>query len=286
MNENRKISLELLARKTGCTVSNVKSQFLNDLVNENVSIILAQRLLIEFRQNKHNESIQLEINPNDTPASYLEEWILEYIESIKPVLNDQDKEKYIDLVKKMLKEDPELQKNLMDHLMLMEDPAEFYLNEAIELFVRKKDYYEAINSIEKVLNMNDIEKNPYLYRLRAECYAEIGQIDKAIIDYEIAIKSLLEIEPENFDFLCRCYSSIFDLYFKLEDWIKAELYINQALLISDNLISAVYKFKYFEKRSNLYKKLGRIELANNDLELSKKFRIKWKSEIPEDDLPF
>jgi hypothetical protein len=122
LSNNKEISLAILAKRIGCSTSNVKVEFLKDLAKDQPSIIAAQKLLIEFRQKKKTESIQLKIDPNDTPASFIETWILEFIESITPQPDDdKTHQEKVNYFKDMLQKDPDLQKRLLDHLINLEE---------------------------------------------------------------------------------------------------------------------------------------------------------------------
>ncbi|MEJ8758460.1 hypothetical protein WG947_15710 [Pontibacter sp. H259] len=77
--EAAKQSLLILAKRKGCTPDEAKEKFLDDLSIQNLSLEQLNAQLSLIRKNKYNESILFNIDPDDTPSAFLENWTHEFI---------------------------------------------------------------------------------------------------------------------------------------------------------------------------------------------------------------
>ncbi len=99
------------------------------------------------------------------------------------------------------------------------------------------------------------KKYPDAFLCRGEALEKLGRLKEAIVEYEVAV----EARPKSFDYR----RSLLRAYRKAGQNDKALVLVNQLLLEDDSP-------DLFYKRSDIYKKLGKNDLAKIDEERAKK----------------
>lgn len=290
-------SLLSLSEVYKCNPNQVKLKFFDELKNNKTTAIEAQNLIKEMGKKQYEESQLLNIEPNNTPSALKKEWLEEYIkekvyadrkretkeviadhlsenpELAKAVYNGNKSE-----IKKIIHEKPDLLNSYMENMVYAEKPAERYRIKAVNLVYKinsptpttQNEYLEAIQLINKGLEINEPETEPFLYALRAECYVKIGKSSNGIIDLNQAISFLKKVSPENYRQLAEFHKDLFDIYFSEKDYANAEKVINSALkIIESEAKNYMIKALCLKKRAELYKTVGKTEFADMDIKESK-----------------
>ena len=259
-------SKEYIANIFGCTVKEVKERFKQSLREKGHDAKEAKALIESFRNTKYKESRRLSIPLEDTPAAYMEQWTKEYFENREFADKKRTEEEVIDDFleeypgikgKVLFKDEPSMVVALENHPDLLElflteietagQPAERYRRSAIDEMVYNTNYKKAISLINEGLRFNCPRTHHLLLILRAECYNNISEYEKAINDAAHASSIIDDI-----------YDDSSDKYYLLYDLNKISLTAYQGL---DDLT-----------KSNSYKMFIEIHRA-------KAFMLDFKEEL-------
>ena len=101
-------SLAIIASKFGCNPNEAENHWLNETIKRMMhdgfttqqAIEILNKSLLNVRQQKHDEAIQRVIDPDDTCASFTEEWIRKLIEALRaqplePLTDENEDEEYL-----------------------------------------------------------------------------------------------------------------------------------------------------------------------------------------------
>ena len=194
------------------------------------------------------------------------------------MIDENKKDQLRETIKQVIKEQPDLFDSLMDQMLFHEDPAYYFLDKAIKLLAEYEDFKKAIPIINMGLNINDPDQNIYLYKLRGECKFNLNNNGDWFSDYQNAIDTVnLEDENRN-ELLSDIYIDVFELFMKVNDFIKAEEFINNALELANGMDGSFYNYECLKLRSTLYRELGKNTEADEDSRLSEEYERKWNAE--------
>jgi len=77
--DQKKISLTLLAKKMGCMPWQVKATYKEQLSSDNFTRVELKQTAQQWAMKKNEEGDVFGISPDNTSAAHLERWTLEYI---------------------------------------------------------------------------------------------------------------------------------------------------------------------------------------------------------------
>ncbi len=193
----------------------------------------------------------------------------------KRIMNTKDYDKAIELVKKILKEDPEIidAYMLLGNLHYRKKEFEQAMKNFYEVLKRKPDYnFATINIINCLIALNKFDQaiktiNTFLKRFPDDyaLYAELGKIYLIKEDYGKALdsyKTVIKLDPKNSEALNRI-GEILIIEGKLKE---AEENLTKALTITPTLKEAYYNLAQIEeKRGNIRKAMEyyKKEIENN-----------------------
>ena len=182
-------------------------------------------------------------------------------------------------IKNILSKNPKLFNSLMTDLAHIDEPAEKYRLTAIDLKFEGK-ITEAIEIIKYALTLNDKQTEPFLFKVRSDCYFALKDDLNGVRDLIFAINSLKSSLVSDSDFfnLSEFYNHLFSHYLKIEDYRLSEIYINMAIENINNLKDNYYcLYCYYENRSKLYNKMGYKDKSILDMEQSiKNYKLSEK----------
>lgn len=232
--QDKRDSLLRVAENTGCSIDQVKENFIKGLGEQQLTAAQTKEAIQICREYKYEESTVFNIDPEDTASAYMEEWTKEYFENKEyeykkrterevtedlmienPEFNHVVNSGDISKIEDFLGDNPDLIISHMESLMYADAPAEKYRKKAIEKFYDYKDYTGAIQLINKGLEFDEPETEPYLFSLRSKCAKKLLNYNDSLNDMDKAIESILKNFPED-------YFSIGDLL-KERGKIKQEL---------------------------------------------------------------
>ena len=179
--------------------------------------------------------------------------------------------------------------------------------EAIRLFEEANSAFDAENFEEALaLYQKFMEQNPEVYQIRfniGNCYAETGQFDLALTEYEAVIAKLdKEIENPDIKLKAKSVAAIGEVYLKKQDLEKAQEYFKQSIELSpdDQILSynvgEIYfsnnnmgeAVEYFSKAIEIkpdwadpYLKLGYVYLNQADYGMAKENFTKFMELAPD-----
>lgn len=271
--QDKRESLIRMARNLGCLPSQVKECFINGLKEQNLTVAQTEKAIQMSRQKKYEESKVFNIDPDDTAAAYMEEWTKEFLDN-KEYAGRQRTER--DIAESLLAENPELDRivrsgdELALHSFLSDNPdlmdsilenlestyesavestyesAEEYRDKAGDKFFDHKDYTGAIQLINKGLEFEDPQIEPYLYSLRAECQEKLLNYNDALKDMDKAIESILRNQPAE--------------YYMINDFLKERAEIKK--LLGDKVGAS--QDKKLAKEFYAKYEVNKLEGENND----------------------
>lgn len=105
--DQQKKSLFYLASKFNCDPSKIKENYLSYFKENQFSLDEIREARDHLRQNKIKESVAMNIDINNTPASFLEKWTSEHINELTKKEVSKD-----DSIQKIINDNPELKKLL------------------------------------------------------------------------------------------------------------------------------------------------------------------------------
>lgn len=232
--QDKRDSLLRMAVNMCCSPAQVRDNFIKELKEQQLTAALTKEAIQMLRQKKYEESEVFNIDPDDTGAAYMEEWTKEYSNNkgyayrkrtVREVTEDwmtenQELDRIVKSREKselhdFLFDNPDLMHSMLTDTVFADRPAEKYRQKAIDKFT-DKDYTGAIQLINKGLEFDEPETEPFLFKLRAECkgklsFAQLG----ALNDMNKAIKSILKNMP--------------DRYFSISDFLEKRGEIKQEL---------------------------------------------------------
>lgn len=262
----KQISLQQIANNFKCTPSDVKDFYFNILRTFKLEFVLNKIDEKVYQIPKHIQSQKLYIKPEDTPAAFMEKWIIEYIENkeysyrkrtkfevmedimaLYPEYGEVIKSGNKEREKKFIDNNPYIVEVIMEELADADNPAEKYRLRAFDTMSIDKNYSEAINLLNKGLEFDEPQTEPFIFELRAQCEEKLLNYNKALQDMTKAIELILKNLP--------------DQYYE--------------------------KSIFMKKRSEIKGKLGDIIGADRDRKLAEIFYAKYEAtENHNDDLPF
>jgi hypothetical protein len=215
--QDKRDTLNRLADNLGCSPSKVKENYFLELKNKNFSAAQIKQAILISNQKKYEESMVLNIHPEDTAFAFMEKWATEFFENRKyvdrkrtvkemsedffvenPELNEIAKSGNEADIQDYLKNNPKLYKQYMEDFAYIDIPSERYRVKAIEKIFMEQDYIGAIELINEGLEIDDTENNPSFYELRADCKVKLLKYKKALKDLNKAYKLIKKLFPHNY----------------------------------------------------------------------------------------
>lgn len=266
---NKRETIFRLAKNLGCSTEKVKEKFINRLKEQQLTAAQIKATIQICEKMKYEESNEFGIKPEDTAAAYMKDWTIEFFKNkgyadrkrteleiaedwiienseLKQIINQGEKSQ----LDNFLCENNELMDSMLEDLVFADKPADKYQNKAIHKIVNDEDYTGALRLINKGLELNDPNANPFLYELRAECNKNLLNNNDALNDMNKAIELMLKNLPER--------------YYPISDFLK--------------------------KRSKIKQELGDLTGAKQDEKISaeyfQKYKINKTDKIEDDELPF
>lgn len=267
--QDKRDSLLRMAENIGCSPAQVKENYIKGLKEQQLTAAQTKEAIQMCRQKKYEESKVFNIDPDDTASAYMEEWTKEYLKNkeyadrkrterevaedlitenpeLDRIVKSGDKSELHDF----LGDNPDLMDSMLEDLAFADEPAEKYRRKAIDKMFDDKDYTGAIQLINKGLEFDEPETEPFLYELRAECAEKLLNYNDALSDMDKAIESILKNLP--------------DRYYSISDILK--------------------------KRSKIKQELGDTAGANQDAKKASEYYAKYEANKTDDDdddgLPF
>lgn len=236
--QDKKNSLIKIANTYGCRTSEAKYIYFDELRNISLTENMDKETIKMCRENKYNQSISLNIDPDDTPAAIMEGWTIEYfknkeysyrkrtrtdvmkdIMAIYPeyakiimLMNKEIENKYLD-------ENPFMLEVIMSELAYADEPAEKYRLKAINKMSKIDNYSEAIYLLNKGLEFDEPQTEPLIYKLKSEIAIKLSNYDEALFDMDKAIELLLKNHSTNYYDLYEFYKYRSEIKEKLSDII-------------------------------------------------------------------
>jgi hypothetical protein len=187
--QDKRESLIRMAKNLGCLPSNVKEEYITRLKELQLAAAQIKESLKMLDKRKHEEAKTFNIDPEDTVSAYMMEWTKEFLENKEYEYRPRTVQ---EVVEDFLTENPEFEKvaksqdmsglqdftrnnsdsvyALMENIELSDRPAEKYRRKAIDRMYKEKDYIGAIQLINKGLEFDEPQTEPFLYNLRANCH--------------------------------------------------------------------------------------------------------------------
>jgi hypothetical protein len=170
------------------------------------------------------------------------------------------------------------------------------LDMVLDKIYDEKDFVGAIGLINQGLSLKENDFEVQWFKLRSECNLQLLNYFDAKNDINQAIKNLQDNLPIDYFGLSECYIKLADINILLKNFNEAKTDEHNALekinlgiqkLLNQEPIDNGELSAYFSSRCLIKERIGDINGANLDRELSESFDKKHKIENPEcDDLPF
>lgn len=183
------------------------------------------------RSENSNKDSEVNLKPRTTEKKVDTASVIDDILIKNPKLNEAAKTGDINKINEALGDDIKLMSSILTDLAYSSQPAEKYRQKAIDfMYYPNEDFYKAIELLNKGLEYNDSETEPFIYENRAECYIGLKLYDIALNDFNKALELYNKDLPKNKKHIVNCLND----------------------------------------RARLRKKIGEIDGAKKDEELAKK----------------
>ena len=250
LDEAREISITQIAKQFDCQVNEAKEFYFKKLRTVKLKNVLSLLDDNVFDKQKHEQAVNFYILKDSTPSALLEEWTIEYIENkeyanrkrtnlevmqdimalypeygkIIMLGNEELEEKYLD-------DNPFMIEILLEEYTHYDEPAEKYRVKAIRESGEYDNFEESIRLINRGLEFNEPQTEPFLYSLRADYANRLFKYNDALKYMNKAIESMLINLPDNFYQISSFYKTrseikdiLSDIIGAMEDREKADIF--------------------------------------------------------------
>lgn len=266
--QERNESMIRMANNMNVPIDEVKVDYIQDLRKNNISADCKNELLFRIKEKKIEESISFNISPQNTATAIMEEWLIEYFDSI-------------DL-------SSEVQNFIKNHIVIFNKLKN---NEKIELneFFVLSDFLELEKTIEPILGIdykNNINMDLVLdcakledMEDKAKFFNKKGEptsiVNRKVVEPKILYKIIeFGIKLESEEYAPSNYEKRSRLNEKLEKYDNALKDINKCIKLKEEQDWS--KEWYYEEdikyRSKIKILLGDIKGAENDEDLVKIYK--------------
>jgi hypothetical protein len=227
-------SLERMANNNHCSLQNLKDTFFNNLEEKKFNLHELKIFIQSLNSKAIEESNYFHISESNTVSQFMKIWVQEFINNKRYKDKIRSRKEVLD---DLVEEHPELQAfiyqenfsdisqdiaiEVIEDFEYMNKPAERYIRQIIDL-QSDNNHKGAVDLITKVLQFNDKENEPWLYKMRAENYNELKDNKKALDDINKALSLKDEKDLEQAYHISQFYKLRSKIKNELGDFVGAD----------------------------------------------------------------